>query len=465
MDISVKNEYEKLAAACDVVESVSSDTEKPLKRNLAEEIFSFISLISNRNATERYDYFDAVYQSGRYPSATIELSKHDDYPHLFGLLNEFSNNSLKTKSVRPDDLYISFFIELGKSYLMNRFDKKDVDKQKFLDHINMLREYVRESEEALGTENGEESVRAATKKKNEIISARTTSTEDPPKDNEAEGESEETFEELMEQLNGLTGLDGVKQEVNSLINQLKLNSERKAHGLRTVDVSKHLVFLGNPGTGKTTVARILSKIYKQLGILETGQLVEVDRGGLVAGYVGQTALKTKDEIDKAMGGILFIDEAYTLAKGDNDFGQEAIDTILKAMEDNRDRFVVIVAGYPEPMDRFLKSNPGLQSRFNKYITFEDYTAEELFAIFEGFCRKNDMRLSDEASKSLKEYLDRLVGHKPENFANGREMRNLFEKVWQRMSDRLVGKTDLTIEELMEIKPDDFPEDILSDKTS
>ena len=256
--------------------------------------------------------------------------------------------------------------------------------------------------------------------------------------------------------NDLIGLAGVKQEVTTLINMIKIKKIRDSRGLETASISKHLVFLGNPGTGKTTVARLLSKIYKQLGVLEKGQLVEVDRAGLVAGYVGQTALKTKEKIDEAMGGILFIDEAYTLAKGGSDFGQEAIDTILKAMEDNRENFVVIVAGYPDPMEQFLGSNPGLKSRFNKNIMFEDYTEDELLCIFNAFCKPFSMKLSDEAERYIKAYLHWLVQHKSENFANGREMRNLFELALSNQANRLAEKADISDEELNEIAKDDLP---------
>ena len=185
-------------------------------------------------------------------------------------------------------------------------------------------------------------------------------------------------DKLLEELNAMIGLDRVKQEINSMVNLIRVQKIRDARGLKTSGMSHHMVFFGNPGTGKTTVARILAKIFEGLGVLEGGQLVEVDRSGLVCGYVGQTATKTQEVIDKAMDGILFIDEAYTLnvGKGENDFGQEAVDTILKAMEDHRERIIVIVAGYEEPMTEFLNSNPGLKSRFNKYRSEERRVGKE-----------------------------------------------------------------------------------------
>lgn len=275
-------------------------------------------------------------------------------------------------------------------------------------------------------------------------------------------EPEESLEELLAQLDTLIGLSGVKQEVKSLINLLKMKQIRDARGLKTPNVSKHLVFLGNPGTGKTTVARLLSKIYKQLGVLEKGQLVEVDRGGLVAGYVGQTAIKTQERIDEAMGGVLFIDEAYTLAKGGTDFGQEAIDTLLKAMEDKRDSFVVVVAGYSGPMETFLESNPGLKSRFNKNIVFEDYSKDELAAIFNAFCAPYGMKLNADTESCLMAYLDRLTAHKPENFANGREMRNLFETMVANQANRLSDHGNIDDADLCVFVKEDLPAWVLEE---
>ena len=263
----------------------------------------------------------------------------------------------------------------------------------------------------------------------------------------------ESMEDLQKELDGYIGLQAVKKEVRSLIDLVKVHKMRRENGLPEPDLSLHMVFTGNPGTGKTTIARLMSRIYPSLGILSKGQLVETDRSGLVAGYVGQTALKTSKVIEKAMGGVLFIDEAYTLSgKGESDFGQEAIDTLLKAMEDHRDDLIVIVAGYDELMDGFIHSNPGLESRFNRFLHFDDYSAEELLDMFKMRCDKGKYTLSAEAEEAAKK---RLEAENSPSFGNGRGVRNLFERVLVRQAGRLAAKENVTKDELMEIKPEDF----------
>ena len=264
------------------------------------------------------------------------------------------------------------------------------------------------------------------------------------------------LDELMAQLDELVGLETVKKEVKSLMNLIKVRKLREAAELPNAPMSLHMVFLGNPGTGKTTVARLMAGLYAAIGALSKGQLVEVDRSGLVAGYVGQTALKTQEVIQSAMGGVLFIDEAYSLASGgENDFGREAIETILKAMEDHRDDLVVIVAGYSGPMEKFISSNPGLQSRFNKYMFFPDYNGEELMAMFRSRVKKNGYTLTDEADAFAKELFNDMYENRDDNFGNGRDVRNRFEDVISRQADRLAEMEAPSKDDLMTIIRDDL----------
>ena len=273
----------------------------------------------------------------------------------------------------------------------------------------------------------------------------------------SEAEPKKDLSALLFELHEMAGLHAVKQDVNTLVNLIKVRNMRKERGMKQPEVTLHMVFSGNPGTGKTTVARLLSGIYRELGVLQKGQLVEVDRGGLVGGYIGQTAMKVQEVVKEAIGGVLFIDEAYalTVGKGEGDFGQEAVDTLLKAMEDHRDELVVIVAGYSDLMNEFLNSNPGLRSRFNKFILFEDFTAEELYQIFEGMCKKADYQVSSEAEKEAREFFENRLLHKPENYANARDVRNYFEKAVERQASRIVKEKDVNEKMLATLEKEDL----------
>ena len=257
-------------------------------------------------------------------------------------------------------------------------------------------------------------------------------------------------------LDELIGLDSVKQEVETLSNFIRIQQARAANGLKTSPVSYHCVFTGSPGTGKTTVARILAQIYQNLGVVSKGHLVETDRAGLVAEFIGQTAIKTDKVIESALDGVLFIDEAYALnAGGENDYGKEAIATLIKRMEDYRDRLIVILAGYTDQMKDFITSNPGLQSRFNRYIDFPDYSPEELLQIFELNMNKYDYRFADGAKQFLQRFFENEVAHKDANFGNGRMVRNVFEKSIARQANRLAREVYLTIDKLSQIKIEDL----------
>ncbi len=263
----------------------------------------------------------------------------------------------------------------------------------------------------------------------------------------------EDMKDLQAELDSYIGLQTVKEEVHNLINMASVYQLRRQHDLPTTDMSLHLVFTGNPGTGKTMMARMMARIYRSLDILSRGQLVEVDRSGLVAGYVGQTAIKTQKVIEKAMGGVLFIDEAYALnGRSENDFGQEAIDTILKAMEDHRDDLVVIVAGYTDLMDRFIHSNPGLESRFNRFLLFDDYTTDEMVEIFRMQCKKGCYQLTEEAQPLIRDYIAEESAD--DSFGNARGVRNLFEHVLVAQNNRLAAMENVTREDLTVITADD-----------
>lgn len=299
---------------------------------------------------------------------------------------------------------------------------------------------------------------------------------DPIKDQFTDGEKkttndgekkEDTFYKISKpfdnpyaELDKLIGLGSVKSEVRSMINYIKVQNARKKEGLATKDVAYHMVFTGNPGTGKTTVARIMASIFKDLGVLKSGHTVETDRSGLVGEYVGQTGPKTNKAVDAAINGVLFVDEAYTLYSPGNSYGQEAIATLLKRMEDDRDSLVVIIAGYTEEMQELLDMNPGLKSRFNRYIDFPDYSSDDLCAIFQSFAKSGGYIIDSEANKLLKHRMDDAVAHRDKYFGNGRYARNVFERAIIIQADRLEqegGADNMTKQQLQTISYADLQE--------
>ncbi|WKT74938.1 AAA family ATPase [Lysinibacillus fusiformis] len=277
--------------------------------------------------------------------------------------------------------------------------------------------------------------------------------------NEIQTEENRSLQELLSDLNALIGLKKVKLQVNNLIAYQKVQQMRKAYNLASTKNTLHLAFLGNPGTGKTTVARIVGHIYKQIGLLSKGHFLEVSRTDLIAGYQGQTAIKVKKVIEKAKGGVLFIDEAYSITENDqsDSYGRECLTELTKALEDYREDLVVIVAGYIEPMNKFFESNPGLKSRFNTFIEFEDYGIEELEAILISMCNDNEYILHMEAKNKIKLALTELVDNKDDSFANGRLVRNIFDKLLMNHAKRVAQIENPTKEELSIILADDFQE--------
>lgn len=265
------------------------------------------------------------------------------------------------------------------------------------------------------------------------------------------------IQSVLTELNGLIGLDNVKQEIHKLINFIKVQKARENAGLKTTNVSYHIVFTGNPGTGKTTVARIIGQIYKALGVLRYGNMKETDRSGLVGEYIGHTEKKVNDVVDKAMHGVLFIDEAYSLIikNTSNDFGKLAIDALVKRMEDDRDKIVVIVAGYTNEMKEFIEANPGLKSRFNRYIEFSDYTPDELFQIYKTMCEKQDYQIREDAVKKINLLFETVYQNRDKTFGNGRFVRNIFEKTVENLANRISSGSSFDRETLTTITIDDI----------
>lgn len=277
------------------------------------------------------------------------------------------------------------------------------------------------------------------------------------KPTEGMDEDTRTLQDLLDELNALVGLEKVKNKVQDLIVYQKVQKMRREKNLHSAKNTLHLAFTGNPGTGKTTVARIVGRIYKRIGLLSKGHFVEVSRTDLIAGYQGQTALKVKKVIEQAKGGVLFIDEAYSITENDHSdsYGRECLTELTKALEDCREDLVVIVAGYTEPMNKFFESNPGLKSRFNTFIEFDDYSPNELDRILIAMCENNDYALDDEAKEKIHSYFEQQTLSRDENFANGRLVRNLYDDLVMNHARRVINTPNPRSEELSTIKAVDF----------